>query len=209
MQDFNIVKRNTVATSFRLEKLRSDFGVQISHADEHFAGKIEMPESWQIGVIYGNSGTGKTTIAKELFGEDIITVFNWDDNAVIDNFPKSMDVGDIQKLFYAVGFGSVPCWCKPFHVLSNGEKMRVNLARAIAERDFFVFDEFTSVVDRTVAKTLCLSLNKCLKRYPDKRVILISCHKDILEWLDSDWAFNTDTMQNDFFAYTPHAQNSA
>ena len=127
---------------------------------------------------------------------------------MIDNFPAGMDVNEIEKLFYAVGFGSVPCWCKPYHVLSNGEKMRVTLARAIAEKDFFVFDEFTSVVDRTVAMTLCLSLNKCLKKYPDKKVILVSCHKDILEWLDSDWAFCTDTMSNDFFAPTPHGQSS-
>lgn len=113
---------------------------------------------------------------------------------MIDDFPEDMTVDEIEKLFYAVGFGSVPCWLKPFSVLSNGEKMRVMLARALAERDFFVFDEFTSVVDRTVAMTLCLSLNKCLKRYPNKKVILISCHKDILDWLDSDWVFSTDTM---------------
>ena len=190
-----------------MAKLKSDFGVEPSHANEHFTGKIELPDKWQIGVIYGNSGTGKTTIAKEIFGQDIITSFEWNANAVIDNFPAGMDVNEIEKLFYAVGFGSVPCWCKPYHVLSNGEKMRVTLARAIAEKDFFVFDEFTSVVDRTVAMTLCLSLNKCLKKYHDKKVILVSCHKDILQWLDSDWAFCTDTMQNDFFACTPHAQN--
>lgn len=127
---------------------------------------------------------------------------------MIDNFPSEMDVNEIEKVFYAVGFGSVPCWLKPYRVLSNGEKMRVTLARAICEKDFFVFDEFTSVVDRTVAMTLCLSLNKCLKRYPSKKVVLITCHKDVLQWLDSDWAFSTDEMKNDFFTYTPHAQNS-
>ena len=87
--------------------------------------------------------------------------------------------------------------------------MRVTLARAILERDFFVFDEFTSVIDRTVAKTLCMSLNKALKRYPSKRVILISCHHDILAWLDSDWVYNTDTMSNDFFGHTHNGQSSA
>lgn len=92
--------------------------------------------------------------------------FTWSGNAVIDDFPEDMTTEEIEKLFYAVGFGSVPCWLKPFKVLSNGEKMRVMLARALAEKDFFVFDEFTSVVDRTVAMTLCLSLNKCLKKYP-------------------------------------------
>jgi len=208
LRQFDIVRHNNVPDSFRIQRLKCDFGVEPSHADEHFTGHVEIPEQWQIGVIYGNSGTGKTTIAKELFGADIITDFAWVDRAVIDNFPSSADVLEIQKVFYAVGFGSVPCWLKPYHVLSNGEKMRVTLARAIIERDFFVFDEFTSVVDRNVAMTLCLSLNKCLKRYPNKRVILVSCHKDILDWLDADWVFNTDSMSNDFFTSTPHGQNS-
>lgn len=208
MRDFDIVKKNCAPDSFRTKKLTSDFGVQLSHADEHFKGSIDIPEKWQIGVIYGNSGTGKTTIVKELFGKDIVAEFDWDNRSVVDNFPEGVPISEIERAFYAVGFGSVPCWLKPYSVLSNGEKMRVNLARGIIERDFFVFDEFTSVVDRTVAMTLCLSLNKCLKKYPDKKVILVSCHKDILQWLDTDWAFCTDNMANNPFVSTPHGQNS-
>lgn len=208
VRSFDIVRKNTVPDSFRLQRLKVDFGVEQSHADEHFHGEIKIPEQWQIGVIVGNSGTGKTTIARELFRDDIITDFEWNDRAVIDNFPAGCDTVEIQKVFYAVGFGSVPCWCKPYHVLSNGEKMRVTLARAILEKDFIVFDEFSSVVDRTVAQTLCLSLNKCLRKYPQKKIILISCHRDILQWLDSDWIFSTDDMSNDFFASTPHGQKS-
>ena len=30
-------------------------------------GGVELPAGWQVGLIVGGSGTGKTTIAKELF----------------------------------------------------------------------------------------------------------------------------------------------
>ena len=103
----------------------------------------------------------------------------------------------ITKMFYAVGFGSVPSWLKPYSVLSNGEKMRVDLARALLERDFIVFDEFTSVVDRNVAQTACIAINKTIKK-TNKKFVAISCHYDILDWLEPDWVFDTNTM-TDFF----------
>ena len=106
-------------------------------------------------------------------------------------------VNEITRMFYAVGFGSVPSWLKPYSVLSNGEKMRVDLARALLEKDFVVFDEFTSVVDRTVAKTACIAINKAVKR-TEKKFVAVSCHYDILEWLCPDWVFDTNTMTSFF-----------
>ena len=85
--------------------------------------------------------------------KDLIRSFDYKAKSVIDDMPKNCTMEEIERTFYAVGFGSVPSWLKPYHVLSNGEKMRVDLARAILENDFFVFDEFTSVVDRQVAQT--------------------------------------------------------
>ena len=94
----------------------------------------------------------------------MIDGFEYTAKSVVDDMPKSAKIDDITKMFYAVGFGSVPSWLKPYSVLSNGEKMRVDLARAMLERDFVVFDEFTSVVDRNVAKTACIAINKAIKK---------------------------------------------
>src|SRR5699024_2124119 len=110
--------------------------------------------------------------------------------------PKA-SVDDITKMFYAVGFGSVPCWLKPYSVLSNGEKMRVDLARALLEKDFTVFDEFTSVVDRQVAQTTSLAVNRAVRKM-GKKFVAVSCHYDIVDWLEPDWVFDTNTMQNFF-----------
>lgn len=108
--------------------------------------------------------------------------------------PKETSIETIERMFYSVGFGSVPSWLKPYNVLSNGEKMRVDLARALLEKDFIVFDEFTSVVDRQVAQTSCIAINKAISK-TNKKFIAVSCHRDIIEWLQPDWIFDTDTMQ--------------
>ncbi len=175
-----------------------DFDVKLEHSDEHFEGSIEYPENWQIGVIVGNSGTGKTTIAKELFKDELIQGFEYKEKSVIDDMPKNVSINDIEKMFYSVGFGSVPSWLKPYNVLSNGEKMRVDLARALLEKDFIVFDEFTSVVDRNVAKVSSLAINKAIRQHKDKKFIAVTCHEDIIEWLQPDWVFNTNTMTESF-----------
>lgn len=194
MPNFNIIRKNKIDTTYRVARIMSDFDVKIEHSNEHFEGTIEYPKEWSIGLIVGGSGTGKTTIAKELFKDNIITEFEWTDKSVLDNMPLTKPIEEIERMFYSVGFGSVPSWLKPYKVLSNGEKMRVDLARALLEKDFIVFDEFTSVVDRQVAQTSCIAINKAVKK-TDKKFIAISCHRDIIEWLQPDWIFDTDIMQ--------------
>lgn len=205
MPHFDIVRKNSVKNTFRVSKIEADFDIKPEHANEHFEGNIEIPEKWNIGVIVGGSGTGKTTIAKELFGDQYITNFQYSADSVIDDMPKT-DIDNITKMFYSVGFGSVPSWLKPYNVLSNGEKMRVDLARAMLERDFVVFDEFTSVVDRNVAKTACIAINKAIKK-TGKKFVAISCHYDILDWLQPDWVFDTNTMQSFFGTSHDRANN--
>lgn len=198
MPSFDIVKSCDIDKTYRIARIMGDYDVKLDHAQEHFTGSFELPDDWQIGVIWGGSGTGKTTIARELFGDNMITGFEYTAKSVVDDMPKNCDMAEIEKMFYSVGFGSVPSWMKPYSVLSNGEKMRVDLARALLEKDFVVFDEFTSVVDRQVAQTASLAINKAIRR-SQKRFIAVSCHSDIIEWLESDWVFDTNEMTG-FFA---------
>lgn len=195
MPTFDIVRETEAQTSFRAKSVIGTFDIQSESTKEHFIGNVEMPSNWQIGLIVGNSGTGKTTIAKQLFPEAYITNFEYSAKCVLDDFPKTLSMEEITSILNAVGFSSPPSWLKPYNVLSNGEKMRVDIAMAIlSDKELIVFDEYTSVIDRTIAKVSAMATNKAIKR-TNKKFIAVTCHHDIEEWLQPDWVFSTDKME--------------
>jgi GNAT superfamily N-acetyltransferase len=78
-------------------------------------------------------------------------------------------------------------------VLSTGQQHRADLARALtAGGDLVVVDEFTSVVDRIVAKSMSVAVARHVRR-SGSRFVAVTCHKDILPWLEADWAYDLDT----------------
>jgi len=191
---FDITREIKADKTFRVASIMGQFDLQSEKACERFIGEIDLSQSWNVGVIYGASGTGKSTIAKELFPNEYVKNFDYTNKAIIDEMPKEKTVFDITAMFNSVGFATVWSWLKPYDVLSTGEKMRVDLARAILEnKNLIVFDEFTSVVNREVAKHGSFALQKSIRKQ-NKKFIAVSCHKDILEWLEPDWTFCTDSM---------------
>jgi GNAT superfamily N-acetyltransferase len=91
----------------------------------------------------------------------------------------------------SVGLSSPPHWLKPFGHLSNGQKFRAELARLVLSgHGQVVFDEFTSIVDRDVAKICSATLAKTIRRRQSPQFIAVSCHYDVLDWLQPDWVFD-------------------
>lgn len=194
MPNFDIVRQSKPEKTFRVASVMGTFDLQSENIKERFVGNIELPIDWQIGLIVGNSGTGKTTIAKELFEDAYITSFQYEHNAIIDDMPENCSMEQITKMFNSVGFSSPPSWLKSYNVLSNGQKMRVDLANALLkDNKLIVFDEFTSVVDRNVARIGSYAVQKSIRR-SDKKFIAVTCHEDVEEWLLPDWIFNTNSM---------------
>lgn len=141
---------------------------------------------WNVGLVLGGSGSGKTTILKSL-GNLTECLFR-KDKALISNFDW-LSPKEASHLLSSVGLGSVPTWLRPYEVLSNGEKYRAELAYKIStgkDGDIILIDEYTSVVDRDVAKAMSVSLQKYIRRM-NKKIILASCHYDIIDWIMPDW----------------------
>lgn len=148
---------------------------------------IKIPQSPEFGLtlLVGSSGTGKTTIMKSWGmlenqeinqGEPVYKLFESESSA--------------EHFLILAGLRSIPCWRRPLSNLSNGEKHRAEIALKLSKGEKFI-DEFTSLVDRNTARALCHSINKL----ENKNLVLATCHKDVLHWLDFDQAYDTDSCQ--------------
>lgn len=115
----------------------------------------------------------------------------WDaTKPIVDCIAPDGDFNAVTGALSAVGLGDVPAWLRPFPVLSNGEKFRAGLARLVCERPKrAVVDEFTSVIDRQIAKVGAAAFAKTWRK-GDGQVVLLSCHYDIIEWLQPDWVYD-------------------
>lgn len=179
--------------SYRATRLKSLFNVE-SGCDVDIHADLPLEEfPWQIGVIVGPSGSGKTTLGKAL-GK--IYKPRWPNSQpVVDAIDPSGSFDAVTGALSAVGLGTVPAWLRPFSVLSNGEQFRANLARLICEAPKqVVVDEFSSVVDRHIAQVGAGAFAKAWRRTSGK-VILLSCHYDILDWIQPDWVYDTGSGQ--------------
>lgn len=162
--------------------------------DYEFTGKSsfsppilpDIPSPFAIGLIVGPSGTGKSTALKRFGYESPVS---WEPHLAICSHFK--DALDAQERLSAVGFNSIPSWMRPYHVLSTGEKFRADIARRLGNGA--VIDEFTSVVDRNVAKSCAYSIRRYADKSGLKNMVFASCHYDIIEWLRPDWVFDTST----------------
>lgn len=195
----HIVKEVKINRSVRVKQIEGMFDIPPGEKLK-CEWDVNLPldeKDWNVGLIVGPSGCGKSVIKEELFSDNVYENLHWDDNkSVLDAFPKSVGIKDITSMLNSVGFSSPPSWLKPFQVLSNGEQFRVTIARALIEsKELCVVDEFTSVVDRVVARCGSAAVAKTVRRY-GKKFIAISCHYDIEEWLQPDWVYLP--MENDF-----------
>jgi len=83
---------------------------------------------------------------------------------------------------------------RPVCTLSNGQKARAEAAILMCNNDMTVIDEWTSVVDRTVAKVMSHCIQKHTRK-ENKRIVLLSCHYDVLEWLNPDWVIDCNKQE--------------
>ena len=216
MQDTPITKtvdytlKCDVFSTFRCQCAANSLDIDTKKKSLHHlhVENINIPKDWNIGMIVGASGSGKTTLAKHLFGEDIFDFKINPDASIIDQLPEKMTYQECATALSGIGLTSVPCWIRPYKTLSNGQQARAQAVMLMTRDDkLTVIDEWTSVVDRTVAKTM----SHCIQKYArktNKKIILLSCHFDVIEWLKPDWLIDCNKQQfflpqSDAFFFQP------
>jgi ABC-type lipoprotein export system ATPase subunit len=190
----DLVVETEISRSARARQLEAMFDVPAAEKCKlRWTGELPIEsQPWNVGLIVGPSGSGKSSILKKVFGNE--HAFKWAGKSVIDDFAEKRSIAEIASICQAVGFNTIPAWLRPFCVLSNGERFRVDMARRLLElNDPIVMDEFTSVVDRQVAQIGAHAVQKYVRKN-NRQFVAATCHYDVMEWLQPDWILEPATM---------------
>lgn len=187
-------KKEPLVTEVPLDEFTNEAQLNF---DYEFDGKsryypYELPKElleidFDIMVICGRSGSGKSTLLKE-FDEYKFMSDTYDNSkAIISNFK---DTYEATHKLSAVGLNSIPVWCRPRNVLSIGEGFRADVALNLNSNT--IFDEFTSTIDRNVAKSTCNGIQKYIRKNELHNIIFCSCHKDYIPFIKPDIVVDLD-----------------
>ena len=157
---------------------------------DYLLNEINSANDIQSIVICGASGSGKSTLAKQIDFASFSHKSYDNSKAIVSNFSN---IEDATNKLTAVGLNSIPTWCRPRKVLSVGEGFRADVALNIKSN--IIFDEFTSTIDRNVAKSCAKGLGKYIKENNLKNVVFVSCHKDYIDYLQPSIVIDLDDEQ--------------
>lgn len=198
--------------TYRAARVKSLFNAERGDTFELTADIHVEDIEWEIGLVVGPSGSGKTSIGRHLFGGGkLVDLYaNWPtDQPIVEAISPEGDFNSVTAALANVGLGDVPSWLRPFQALSNGQQFRAGLARLITDApNEVIVDEFTSVIDRQIAKIGAMAFSKGWRRNKGKKIVLLACHYDIIEWLQPDWVFDTATGELKKKANSPADQPS-
>jgi len=178
---------------------------------------FDVPSDARFILLTGASGTGKTRCMNSLQfcpHKDKATTWTWSkeevkspsssseycfpkDRAIVSCFDEDKD--EARKWLSSCGLNSIPDWCKPYHILSTGQKYRAMLARqmwqhynkknADSKSSILRLDNFASHLDGVIAKSCANALSKQIRRVASKKldaVIICTTRNDLSAWIQPD-----------------------
>jgi len=197
MQTYHVRLESPVSRSFRCQRAADSLDIDASKKSVHeLRVQADLETPFSVGLIVGSSGSGKTTLAHKMFGPTCFDVEPDPERPIIEQLPEALSYDECAELLSGIGLTSVPCWIRPVKTLSNGQRARATAALAMSrpDRKIAVLDEWTSVVDRTVAKVMSHCVQKFFRRN-QRSVVLVSCHYDVIEWLNPDWIIDCNRQE--------------
>lgn len=179
----------SVARSQRVIEIAEAFGLGLDDTEFVIFDnlKLEVPRG-SIVYITGQSGSGKSILLRELerqMGARGHTTINLD-NVVLDMEKTLIEqIGttttEAQRLMTLAGLTDAYLWIRRVGELSDGQRYRFRLAKAIETgADVWVADEFMAVLDRTAAKVIAFSVQKAA-RAAGKTVVVATTHTDMVK----------------------------
>ena len=195
MQNYLIRLESPVSKTFRCQKAANSLDIDVEKKSVHeLTVAADVHNDFNIGLIVGSSGSGKSTLAQHIWGQECFKESIDLAKPIIDQFPDDWTYDQCAETLSGIGLTSVPCWIRPAYTLSTGQRARAEAAlRMLQNEKTIVIDEWTSVVDRTVAKAMCHCVMKYARRN-NKKIVLVACHFDIIEWLNPDWIIDCNTQ---------------
>lgn len=174
--------------SCRSAVVMDHFGVGFETGPHVIAEDLELPiQPGDLVCFTGASGSGKSSLMRaaktELVKADQ-TVLDLDELELGDRvLIEALDgpVSEAMGILASCGLGEARLLLRTPNELSDGQRFRFRLALAVSKKpDWIVADEFSSSLDRTLAKVVAFNLRR-LAEGSGIGFLLATTHEDILE----------------------------
>lgn len=185
------------AVSPRGADVLARFGLVPEHAATLVIDGLQMPlAAGSVVALIGPSGSGKSSVLAELArrfpaGRAVQRIQFAENVALIDEVGAGAELTEAAEILTCAGLGEPRLWLRSYAELSEGERFRARLARAVAlilrtkSTGPLLCDEFCSLLHRRAARAVAFNLRRLAAR-KGLTVVVACSNGDILADLQPD-----------------------